>query len=318
MNDSFPAHAPLAVQTRGELVESVHYGSLIALAPDGGTLLSRGEPTARVYPRSALKPLMAVAMLRAGVELSEEQVALASASHSGAAEHQDVAAGILAGAGLAPQDLGNSTDLPYGAAERSAWLRAGKGPTQLAQNCSGKHAALLATCVHNGWSTHDYLVPGHPLSALIRETVAGLTGEAITTVSTDGCGTEVFALSLAGMARAFARLATADPGTPERRVADAMRTHPRLVAGAGRDVTALMEAVPGLLAKDGFEGIQLLALANGGAVALKISDGGDRARMPAAVPALLALGVEAELLAPFISLPVLGGGRPVGVLRAVL
>ncbi|MFC8302812.1 asparaginase [Specibacter sp. NPDC057265] len=317
MNDFIPAHAPLAVQTRGELVESVHYGSLIALAPDGGTLLARGEPTAGVYPRSALKPLMAVAMLRAGVELTEQQLALAAASHSGAAEHQDVAAGILTGAGLTPQDLGNSFDLPYGTAERSAWLRAGKGPTQLAQNCSGKHAALLATCVHNGWPTQDYLAPGHPLAALIRATVAELTGEAITTVSTDGCGTEVFALSLTGMARAFARLVRAAPGSPERRVADAMRAHPQLVAGAGRDVTALMQAVPGLLAKDGFEGIQLIALPNGSAVALKVSDGGDRARMPAAVPALRALGVEAQLMAPFTALQVFGGGLPVGELRGV-
>lgn len=317
MNNTFPAHAPLAVQTRGELVESVHYGSLIALADDGGSLLSRGEPTARVYPRSALKPLMAVAMLRAGLELPDEQLALAAASHSGSALHQETAAKILADAGLAASDLGNSTDVPYGIAEREDWLRGRNGPTQLAQNCSGKHAALLATCVLNGWPTEGYLDAGHPLAALIRSTVSELTGESITAVSTDGCGTEVFGLSLHGMARAFARLNTGAPGTPERRVADAMRARPDMVAGAGRDVTALMEAVPGLLAKDGFEGIQMIALAGGGAVALKISDGGDRARMPAAVPALLALGVDPALLAPFNNLPVLGGGRPVGELRGI-
>ena len=117
-NNQFPAHAPLAVQTRGELVESVHFGSLIALATDGGSLLSRGEPGARVYPRSALKPLMAVAMLRAGLDLPADQLALAAASHSGSALHQETAAKILADAGLAPEDLRNSTDLPYGVAER--------------------------------------------------------------------------------------------------------------------------------------------------------------------------------------------------------
>lgn len=317
MNNTFPAHAPLAVQTRGELVESVHHGSLIALANDGGSLLSRGEPTARVYPRSALKPLMAVAMLRAGLDVPDDQLALAAASHSGSALHQETAAKILADAGLTAADLGNSTDVPYGVAERSEWLRAGNGPTQLAQNCSGKHAALLATCVHNGWPTEGYLDAGHPLAELIRGTVSDLTGEDITAVSTDGCGTEVFGLTLHGMARAFARLNTADPGTPERRVADAMRARPDMVAGAGRDVTGLMEAVPGLLAKDGFEGIQLIALADGSAVALKISDGGDRARMPAAVPALLALGVDPALLEPFNHLPVLGGGHPVGELRGL-
>ncbi|RAN74857.1 asparaginase [Bacillus sp. SRB_336] len=313
----FPAHAPLAVQTRGSIVESVHYGSLAALKPDGGTFLSRGEPTARMYPRSALKPLMAVAMLRAGVVLTDQQLALAAASHSGAAVHQETAEKILADAGLTVDDLGNSTDLPYGTAERAAWLASGHGPTHLAQNCSGKHAALLATCVANGWPLESYLDHNHPLPTLIREVVAELTGEELTEISTDGCGTEVFALSLTGMARAFSRLTTAAPGTPEHRVAGAMRAHPELVAGECRDVTALMRAVPGLLAKDGFEGIQLVALGDGSAVALKISDGGDRARMPAAVPALLALGVEAASLEPFTNLPVLGGGHQVGTLHGL-
>ncbi|MDO5751992.1 asparaginase [Arthrobacter sp.] len=313
----FPAHAPLAVQTRGELVESVHYGSLAAIDATGKVLLSRGEPTARMYPRSALKPLIAVALLRAGLHLPAEQLALAAASHSGSVSHQQIAAEILTAAGLDESALGNSTDLPYGVAEREAWLRTGNGPTHLAQNCSGKHAALLATCVLNGWPIEGYLDPGHPLAGLIRATVAELTGETITAVSTDGCGTEVFGLSLTGLARAFGKLTTAAAGTAEHDVAAAMRSHPTMVAGLGRDVTALMEAVPGLLAKDGFEGIQAIALADGTAVAVKISDGGDRARMPAAVPALLALGVDPELLAPFNHLPVFGGGHPVGELRGL-
>ncbi|MGB9034330.1 asparaginase [Arthrobacter sp. UCD-GKA] len=314
---NFPGHAPLAVQTRGQLVESVHYGSLAALDPHGTTVLTRGEPGARIYPRSALKPLFAVAMVRAGLELPAEQLALAAASHSGSADHQDLAAKILAEAGLDPAALRNSTDLPYGTAERHAWIHAGNGPTQLAQNCSGKHAAMLAACVLNGWDTDTYLHHDHPLPTLIRAVVAELTGEDVTITSTDGCGTEVFALSLTGMARAFSRLVTATGGTAERRVADAMRAHPLMVAGIGRDVTALMEAVPGLLAKDGFEGIQLIALPDGSAVALKISDGSDRARMPAAVPALLALGVAPGPLEPFNNLPVLGGGHPVGTLSGL-
>ncbi|MGA7204848.1 MAG: asparaginase [Specibacter sp.] len=313
----FPAHTPLAVQTRGAIVESVHFGSLAAVGPAGETLLSRGDPAARMYPRSALKPLMAVAMLRAGLDPSDEQLALAAASHSGAADHQRVAAEILNGAGLSADKLGNSTDLPYGVAERERWLRAGNGPTRLAQNCSGKHAALLATCVTNGWPLETYLDAGHPMMALIRDVVAELTGEELTEISTDGCGTEVFALSLTGMARAFSRLVTAAPGMPEHRVAAAMRAHPDMVAGVGRDVTELMLAVPGLLAKDGFEGIQLIALPDGRALALKISDGGDRARMPTAVEALLALGVAPEPLAQFNNLAVLGGGHPVGTLHGL-
>ncbi|MDO2934445.1 asparaginase [Paeniglutamicibacter sulfureus] len=314
---TFPAHAPLAVQTRGELVESVHYGSLVALGADGRTVLTRGEPTAPIYPRSALKPLMAVAMVRAGLRLSAEQLALASASHSGSVDHRDLAAKILADAGLEPGALRNSTDLPYGVAEQRAWLREGNGPTQLAQNCSGKHAAMLATCLLNGWDTETYLHHDHPLPTLIREVVAELTGEPITVVSADGCGTEVFALSLSSMARAFGKLVTAPVGTAEYEVAAAMRAHPLMVAGLGRDVTALMETFPGVLAKDGFEGIQLIALPDGSAVALKISDGGDRARMPAAVPALLALGLDPGRLAAFDHLPVLGGGKPVGTLAGL-
>ncbi len=316
-NNQFPAHEPLSVQTRGDLVESVHFGSLAAITADGGSLVSRGEPGARVYPRSALKPLIAVAMLRAGLELPADQLALAAASHSGSAQHQETAAKILADAGLVPQDLRNSTDLPYGVAEQTAWLNEGKGPTQLAQNCSGKHAALLATCVKNGWPLETYLDSDHPLPTLIRKVVADLTGEELTVTSTDGCGTEVFGLSLTGMATAFSKMVTAEPGTPERLVADAMRARPDMVAGIGRDVTALMEAVPGLLAKDGFEGIQMIALADGSALALKISDGGDRARMPSAVPALLAMGVDPALLTSFNHLPVYGGGHPVGELRGL-
>jgi L-asparaginase II len=305
------------VQTRGDLVESVHYGSLAALGPDGQLLLSRGDPDALFYPRSALKPLMGVAMVRAGLRLPADQLALAVASHSGAPEHLAGALAILSGAGLAASALRNSTDLPYGVRERRHWLAEGLGPTRLAQNCSGKHAAMLATCVLNGWPLESYLDHEHPLPRLIREVVSELTGCALETVSTDGCGTEVFAVTLTGMARAFSRLATATEGTAEYDVGTAMRLHPGMVGGNGRDVTELMEAVPGLLAKDGFEGIQLVGLKDGGAVAVKIADGGDRARLPAAAPALLALGVDPAVVGQFNDLAVLGGGRPVGTLRGL-
>lgn len=314
---SFPAHTPIAVQTRGEKVESVHFGSLVALDAAGEIVVQRGEPSALMYPRSALKPLFAVAMVRAGLALPAEQLALAAASHSGSADHRDTAAKILAEAGVEAAALGNSTDLPYGVAEREAWIREGNGATQLAQNCSGKHAAMLATCVLNGWDTTTYLQHEHPLPTLMREVVEELTGEPITVISTDGCGTEVFALSLIGMARAFSALVTAPVGTAEHEVAAAMRAYPEMVAGEGRDVTELMRAVPGLLAKDGFEGIQFIALDDGSAVALKVSDGSDRARMPAAVPALEALGVNPELLIPFNNLSVLGGGHNVGHLAGL-
>jgi len=325
---TLPRHEPLAFQTRNGMVESVHYGSLIAVAPDGSTLLSAGEPQAAFYPRSSLKPLQSVAMVRAGLDLPADLLALTAASHSGAERHLDGASRILELHGLTPAALENSTDLPYGVREREEWLRSGGRPTQLAQNCSGKHAAMAATCVINGWPVQGYLDPSHPLQKLVAETVTELTGEEPAGISTDGCGTPLFALSLAGMARAFGRLAAAGlqdgifdggppaPENPEAAVAHSMRRHPEMVAGVGRDVTDLMRLLPGSLAKDGFEGVQLVGLPDGRAVAVKISDGGDRARMPVTVRALEAIGVDTSDLAGIATGVVLGGGRPVGLLQA--
>ena len=313
-----PQHAPLAVQTRDGIVESVHYGSVIATAADGRTLLAAGDPLAPFYPRSALKPLQAVAMVRAGLDLPDELLALAAASHSGAASHRDGAGRILELHGLTPADLENSTDLPYGAREREDWLGGGGQATQLTQNCSGKHAAMAATCVINGWPVQGYLDPAHPLQQLVVQTVVDLTGEDPQASTTDGCGTPLFALTLRGMARAFGRLAAAagSGSGAEAAVARAMRRHPEMVAGEDRDVTELMHLVPGLLAKDGFEGVQLVGLPDGRAVAVKVSDGGDRARMPVTVRVLAELDVDTSPLARLAATPVLGGGRPVGLLQA--
>ena len=317
--ERLPQHVPLAVQTRDGLVESVHYGSVIATAADGQILLVAGEPLAPFYPRSALKPLQAVAMVRAGLDLPDELLALAAASHSGAASHRDGARRILDLHGLTPADLENSTDLPYGAREREDWLGDGGQATQLTQNCSGKHAAMAATCVINGWPVQGYLDPAHPLQQLVARTVADLTGEDPQRTTTDGCGTPLFALTLRGMARAFGRLAAAaasGSGEAEAAVGRAMRRHPEMVAGEDRDVTALMRLVPGLLAKDGFEGVQLVGLPDGRALAVKVSDGGDRARMPVTVRVLAALDVDTSPLARLAATPVLGGSRPVGLLQA--
>ena len=315
--EGLPQHAPLAVQTRDGVVESVHYGSAVALAADGRVLLAAGEPLAPFYPRSALKPLQAVAMVRAGLDLPDELLALAAASHSGAATHRDGARRILALHGLTPGDLENSADLPYGARECAEWLGDGGQPTQLAQNCSGKHAAMAATCVINGWPVQGYLDPAHPLQQLVARTVVDLTGEESQRTTTDGCGTPLFALTLRGMARAFGRLAAGDEsGSAEAAVARAIRRYPEMVAGEDRDVTALMRLIPGVVAKDGFEGVQLVGLPDGRAVAVKISDGGDRARMPVTVQLLAALDVDTSSVAHLASAPVLGGGRPVGLLQA--
>ena len=176
---------------------------------------------------------------------------------------------------------------------------------------------MLLTARTRGWRLDDYLDPGHPLQQELAAAVEDLTGQRIARVTVDGCGAPLFSVSLHGLTRAAARLATAAPGTAEGRVAEAMRAHPEMVSGSSRDVARLVRAVPGLLAKDGFEGVQIAALPDGRAVGVKIADGADRARMPVTAAALARCGVDPGVLAAFTTTPVLGGGAPVGALRAV-
>ncbi|MEV5447857.1 asparaginase, partial [Streptomyces sp. NPDC052644] len=186
------------------------------------------------------------------------------------------------------------------------------GPSRLAMNCSGKHAGMLLTCLAAGWPLDGYWRPEHPLQRQLTATVEEFTGERAAAVGVDGCGAPVLAVSLTGLARAFLRLVTAEPGCPERTVADAMRAYPELVGGTGADDTRLMRGVPGMLAKIGAEGVIAAALPGVGAVALKIDDGATRARMPVLVSGLRRLGVQAPVLTEYAELPLLGGGLPVG------
>jgi L-asparaginase II len=179
-------------------------------------------------------------------------------------------------------------------------------------NCSGKHAGMLATCVVNGWPVEGYLDPKHPLQVAMAAAVTDLAGEPIAATGVDGCGAPVFAFSLTALAKAFQRLVEAAPGTPERRVADAMRAHPELVAGTSADDTVLMRAVPGLLAKGGAEGVVAVAVPGVGSVAIKIEDGAMRARTPVLLSALRRLGVEVPAMRELV----LGGGEPVGEVRS--
>ncbi|MEV6211826.1 asparaginase [Kitasatospora sp. NPDC051914] len=312
-----PRHVPVAHVTRGGVVEGVHYGSVVVLDGDGRVRFRLGDIEAACYPRSALKPVQAVAMVRAGLPLDGDLLSLAMGSHSGEERHLAGTRRILALAGLTEDDLRNVPDLPYGQAVRDAWVREGRPPSRLAQNCSGKHAAMLYLCTLNGWPPETYLDPAHPIQTAIAEVVEELTGQRIAHVTVDGCGTPLFAVSLHGLARAAARIAAAAPGTPEFRVAEALRGHPEMASGAGRDVAALMRAVPGLLAKDGFEGVQIAALPDGRAVAVKIADGANRARVPVATAALALAGVDPRLLAGFGGEPATGGDRSVGGVRPV-
>ncbi|MEU5953597.1 asparaginase [Streptomyces sp. NPDC047525] len=310
-----PLHAPVARLVRGGVIEGIHYGSVIVLAADGSVQLQIGDIEAAFFPRSALKPVQAVALLRAGLPLDGELLALTAASHSGEERHLAGTRRILELAGLVEDDLRNVADLPFDPVVRDDWIRAGRMPSRLAQNCSGKHAAMLYTARLNGWSLDGILDPAHPLQRAIARTVEELTGQAVAHVTVDGCGAPLFSISLHGLARAAARITTATPGTPEARVADAMREHAEMASGSGRDVAALMRAVPGLLAKDGFEGVQVAALPDGRAIAVKIADGADRARLPVTAAALARCGVDPAALAGFGDAPLLGGGAVVGSIR---
>jgi L-asparaginase II len=303
----------LAEVVRSGFVESLHHGSVVVLNADGSVRDQAGDVTGPIFPRSSNKPLQTVGMLRAGLRTADgADLALISGSHRGEPFHVSRVRDILAAAGLEPGALRCPADLPLSVPDRDAVLRAGGGPQPILMNCSGKHAGMLATCVANGWPLDTYLDPKHPLQVAIAGAVADLAGEPIAATGVDGCGAPVFAFSLTALARAFLRLAQGAPGTPERRVADEMRAHPDLVAGTGAADTVLMGGVPGLVAKGGAEGVAAVAVVNVGAVALKISDGGMRARTPVLLSGLRRLGVAAPAMEELVQ----GGGEPVGSVRS--
>ena len=309
----------IAVTHRSGRVESQHFGAVVALNQDGTLAFSVGDPSAIVFPRSSMKPLQATAMVKAGLNLPPRLLALACASHDGRPEHLAGAQQILATAGLDESSLGNVADYPLDATEHEAAIRSGKQRSKLQMNCSGKHASMLATCVAAGWSADmSYLLPEHPLQQCITDGIPALAGEPAAHIGVDGCGAPAHALSLMGLARAFRTIATAAPGTAEHQVAHAMTSHPEMVGGPTRDVTRLMLGVPGLVAKDGAEAVFAVGLPDGRAVALKVSDGANRARPPVMRAALERLGVGLENVDPATwDSPIWGHGRRVGLCEAV-
>jgi L-asparaginase II len=314
-NDVNPVVAEVV---RSGFTESRHRGAVAGLAADGRQVISVGHTDVPFLPRSANKPLQAVAMLRCGLGLEAELLALAAASHSGEDFHVDGVRKILSGAGLSEDDLRCPASWPLDADTAHRLIARGEGMSRIRMNCSGKHAAMLATCAVNGWPTGSYLAPDHPLQQAIRHTIEELAGQQVAATGVDGCGAPLFGLTLAGLARAFRVLVLAAPGTPERRVADAMRAYPEWTSGTHRDERRLMAAVPGLLVKSGAEGVDAFALADGHGVrsgAVKIDDGGQRARTPVTVAVLRQLGavVPDELAA----VPVTGGDAVVGEVRAI-
>ncbi|MEO8107747.1 MAG: asparaginase [Actinomycetes bacterium] len=321
---SSEGYVPLAAVERSGFDEGLHFGRLVGLAADGAVAFAFGDVDAPMHPRSANKLMQAAGMRSLGLILDGELLALSAASHEGEAQHVDGVRSILASAGLNETSLQTTPALPSDAEARRAVLRADGLARPIFHGCSGKHAAMLATCVHAGWETETYLDPEHPLQALLKDTVEGVIGEHVVHIAVDGCGAPAYSMRLHALARAFWSAVVADRGSLLRDVADAMRAHPEFVGGERSEVTGLMRAVPGLLVQDGAEGVYAAALPDGRAVAVKVADGGFRAGQVALVAALRVLGaasepgVDAEALDRLGTVPVLGHGEPVGRIRPLV
>ena len=301
--------AVLAEYVRDGVVESVHRGYLLALNADGSVNLALGSSEQLIFPRSCVKSIQGAAMARAGLTLEPRLLALGCSSHSGTAEHLLAVREILSLAHLDESALQCMLDKPLGDEERRAW--ADKAPTRIAMNCSGKHAAMLLTCVTNGWPIANYLDPAHPLQVAIESELEALAGESITLTSTDGYGAPLFLLSVSGLARAV-RAITISSDPVHVSVLSASRTYPQMVAGKGRLTTQMMEAVPGLYMKDGAEAVEVASMPDGRTLVFKVSDGSLRPFRVLVHAGLKRLGIDS----PYEAENVLGGDRVIGAIRA--
>jgi L-asparaginase II len=299
--------------------ECVHRGSVVIIGPDGEPTFATGSVHVPVYPRSTNKPLQALTLLKHGfIPLDDAELAIATASHTGEPEHIELVERLLRRFGFGEDDLACPPDLPGDERTRAGVLYRGEKPAKRYMNCSGKHAAMLATCAVNGWPVTGYTEVGHPLQQAVLAQIIETTGEPETDLGIDGCGLPIVPVSLTNLARAFATLATAPDGTPERRIATALRGHPRVISGTNGPDLLTMNAVPELICKIGADGVHAGALPDGSAFAYKIDDGADRARIPLTMAVLQRMGVEwSDELAALAAPPVLGGGTRVGVIRVI-
>ena len=304
INEKFAGEV-LAKVTRGDLVESLHLGHLVVLNADGSTYLSKGSPELPIYPRSAIKSLQASAMLKAGLKVEANELAIICASHSGSQKHIDLVTRMLTSRDISISQLKNAVDKPLGEKEKSSW--GDKAPSQLAQNCSGKHAGMLITCQQNGWDMKSYLDLDHPLQVAIKNEIEELSGEKVIATSIDGCGAPLFAISLVGLARAISNLVKSKDELYQKIVL-ACTKYPELVAGEGRLTTRMMQAVPGLFMKEGAEGVQVCALSDGRVIAIKIIDGSWRPVAPIIMEIFKRWGVQM----PDESVKIYGGGSVIG------
>lgn len=297
-----PASPVLVEVTRGPLVECRHRGEIAVANAQGSLKHALGDPEVMVCLRSLAKPFQALPLVTSGAAAAfgfgPEELALFSGSLSGQDFHVALVTRVLERLKLTPEALQCGAHAPLHRPSAKALAEAGQKPSALHHTCAGKHAMMLALCVHHGWPVAGYYEPGHPVQRLMHRTVAaaaGLSPEEVP-LALDGCGVPTFYLPIRRIALAFARLAAAPAGTPEAQVLAAGLAHPRHLAGDGRLETVLMQQLPGrVFAKTGAEGGFGLALVQAGlGVAVKIEDGASRALNPAIVQVADDLGLLGE------------------------
>lgn len=282
---------PVLVEVlRGDVVESRHRGTVVVVDADGGVVLELGETGRPIFPRSAIKAIQALPLVESGaadaLDLSQRELALACASHSGETEHAALAAAMLAKAGLDESALECGAHWPMG--QEAALKLAGQGgkPSPAHNNCSGKHAGFLCTCRHLGIDHSGYVARSHEAQQIVCEAMEAVTGTTLAAEAcgTDGCSIPTFAMPMKNLARGFARMATGTGlgearGRAAKRLIEACMAEPFFVAGSGRLDTRLMQAAEGrVMIKMGAEGVYCGAVPELGlGLALKCDDGAVRA-----------------------------------------
>lgn len=339
MNKAVHAHLPqdaspvLVEVVRGQMVESRHRASVAVVDAHGGIVRAWGDVEQAIYGRSAIKPLLAIPLVESGAaeryKLSEAEISLATASHSGEPRHVDTVTAWLARVGLTPDDLECGPHMPYHEPSMRAMVKAGREPNRAVNNCSGKHAGFLSTAVHLGEPTKGYIQYEHPVQQRLLGILEQMSGCELGNVprGIDGCGIPVIAVPIANTAFAMAQMA--DPHhLPDqradacRRILKAMMAEPFMVAGTDRFCTQFMEAIPGKAAiKTGAEGVYCAAVPSMGlGICIKVEDGAGRASEVVMGQVLRDLGLisddeaakHSKILTPEIRN---WAGTPTGLLR---
>lgn len=307
MRETNPANPALVEVIRGTLVESRHAGAIAVADAEGALVFAIGDVERPVFPRSAVKAMQALPLVESGAAeafaLGDKELAVACASHSGDDSHLEAVRSLLAKAGLEESDLACGAHWPISETASRELIRAGRRPQAIHNNCSGKHAGMLAACVHLGFDPHGYTRPDHPLQSMIARIISETCGITLdqSRMGIDGCSLPTWAMPLGALACGFARLGTGEGLAGERaraasRLVAACFAAPVLVAGEGRFDTLVMATLaPSVFVKGGAEGVHCASLPGLGlGIAVKIDDGAKRGTERALAETIAALLPEAR------------------------